>query len=351
MAPETIYPAAMSHLAALSIAVLLSACVVADERDAGVSTQRQALEGSCDEFLCGANGPLIGGLPFWELDTQPNAAAAMSITQVTDPHGVIGKLVVTGAQVAFVAAGHPAIGGLRLVGTQIAITAAPATPTARPRTFIVTIVEYHPVAYQPGASGPAIESYRLAWTETTPMAVSALVTSSALTNVCSSLETEEDGLVSGNAILYGGERFAPATGAITASDAAAGTWINIACAGDLRAKLVRIGYYPATKHTTLDDRQAAVWMFSARYCGTTPYTHSGVKLAWRLRGDASPLQTGQTREAIWTAKGAACLSDTPRAFARKAVACASELPPCTDEMFGEGWQSYGILASALPAEE
>lgn len=335
----------MSHRAALSIAFLLSACVVADGDDPSVSTHVQTIEGSCDEFLCGANSPLIGGLPFWEVDTELGAAHALSITKVTDPLGFVGKLVVDGAQVTFVATGRPPIGRERLIGTEIVITAAPTTRSTSPRIFVVTILDYNPVAYYPGVSGPPIESYRLAWVETTPGTLQSAAPNPK--DVCSSLETDEDGMVNGNAIIYGGERFNATTGAIVASDAAAGSWVNIACGGDLRAKMSRMGRIPATGLTTVEERQAAVWMFSARYCGTKPYTHQGVKLAWRLRGDASLMPSDQTPEAIWTGKGAACLS-TPRAYDRAAIECAASLPECTDEMFGKAWQKLGVLASALP---
>jgi hypothetical protein len=68
-----------AHLALiLAAGTLFGACVAPPDALTSPSsdgaeppTRVQELIGGCDEFLCGANGPMIGGVPFWEIDANP----------------------------------------------------------------------------------------------------------------------------------------------------------------------------------------------------------------------------------------------------------------------------------------
>lgn len=336
-----------SILVVLPAVTALAACAVPPD-DVAMAQQQAAPEpvADCDDFLCGANSPLIGGLPFWELDADTTpplvpAPSKLRITKVIDPIGVARRLVVNGAQVTLVAPRLPTLTRERVIGTRLILQGPPLDGMIEDRTFTVTFVSYAEVFYTSGAAGPPIDSYRLSWHEGM---VGGPGTGDP--NVCPELEAD-DGVLSGNAILFGGERFEPKTAKIAASDGAAGTWFNVACAGDLRAKLVRIGHYPAAGTTVPEQRQAAIFMFSGRYCGTESYTHLGVPLHWRMFADPTLPLAVDTREAIWSETGAVCLS-TPRAVDRDKVACAKDLPLCTPEMFDATWSLSGWLASTFP---
>jgi hypothetical protein len=155
------------------------------------------------------------------------------------------------------------------------------------------------------------------------------------------------------AIFWKGERYNPDTGMIFASGFGnlphnVGDWFNISCAGEATIKMLRnqIGtaVSPGLVEAPVELSQATLNMWTAKYCpDSTRYTKLGEKITWDDTWTTAKLGFTKSNEAIWTAKGAACL-DTPRMVKREEVAC--ELSTCEDMV--DDWETHGPLMSANP---
>ncbi len=117
--------------------------------------------------------------------------------------------------------------------------------------------------------------------------------------------------------------------------------VSIACVGEAASKMKLMDFHPqGNRGATTDDRLATLRMITADYCGDgTPYTASGVQVAWR-DGDGlvEPPTDEHVLEAMWTKDGARCL-DTPRLTDRDLVHC--DIPSCEglQEFDGEVWRT------------
>jgi hypothetical protein len=168
------------------------------------------------------------------------------------------------------------------------------------------------------------------------------------------------GVSSLDAVVFGGDRYDIDTKRVIATGAAAGAWFSIACAGSAAAKLHLLRHTESSTdarfRTTPGERQAALKMLTADYCGTgRTFTRNGEPLLFMTRR-AERFSLPQPRiEAIWSADGAVCL-DEPRREAEEphirdeieaeCAAAGRALPPCGPLL--QRWQTRGHGLSANP---
>jgi hypothetical protein len=163
-----------------------------------------------------------------------------------------------------------------------------------------------------------------------------------------------------DAVVFGGDRYDVDAKRVIATGAAAGTWFNIGCAGSAAAKLHLLRHTEsstdATFRTMRGERQAALKMLTADYCGTgRAFTRDGEPLLFMTRR-APRFSLPQPRiEAIWSADGAVCLDEARRAAEEPDTLAAVEaecgaagraLPACAPLL--PLWQVIGHGLSANP---
>lgn len=303
-----------------------------------LATVESALKQSCDDFYCGTNGPKLHDYRFSELNADGLPDPDGMRLESARWGGVLVNLSVDGTQVTIDGPGIHRTGP-DVVGTVLRVT--------RPGlNFLdVAVIDSKPTSFidgsgPPGAS-PTFWAYRLVYSDPD---------TGQRRDVCDGAVVVDDSLVGTWVLFSRGDRYDKKSGRITAiGNAAVGAWFNMSCAGDPIAKLVRIKHVEAAEvpgvfHTSLDQRQAALDMFTANYCGDGHfYTTPGRKLRWQDEaGVAEPAPQGAF-EAVWDGHGAVCLS-TPRFMAP--TSCSK--PACTPAQ-QTGWKSYGSFESALPA--
>jgi hypothetical protein len=83
-------------------------------------------------------------------------------------------------------------------------------------------------------------------------------------------------------------------------------WFNIACAGDGLAKMRLYNLEPPTY--SVERREAALKMLTARYCEGKSYTVRGPAIEWKDYSEAEPAERRGSLEARWGAHGALCMS-------------------------------------------
>jgi hypothetical protein len=112
-------------------------------------------------------------------------------------------------------------------------------------------------------------------------------------------------------VVFEGDRIDAKTKRVIGVDTA---WFNIGCTGSALAKMFLIGHTHASQvygfSTTTLERQAALKMFTADFCGGgVPFTVVGTPLEW-IDDHYWMKYTAQspTLEARWTDAGASCLS-------------------------------------------
>ncbi len=302
-----------------------------------IGTRGAALKNQCDDFLCGGNSPLVGELPFWELDETGvlPSSTGMWLSQVSKA----GQVLTLDVTAAWPRAFGPGViyQGNTLVGATLTLQ-SPAGP------FSVQVTDFRQVSYYDGGPGPRIAAFRLQYPVLDPK-----TGFTTLVDVCPYEAVDDHGVAGTWAILSSGDRFDRATTTINVTGPAVGPWFNVSCAGDVIAKLLRIRHAYAAEdgahHTTWKQRQAALNMFTAKYCPGGPLqTVFGQPLTWADQAGWSTLAPFTTYEAIWTANGAYCLR-VPRLAAVGDVPCAP--PPCTAADLA-AWKTHGGLLSANP---
>jgi ADYC domain len=179
------------------------------------------------------------------------------------------------------------------------------------------------------------------------------------------------------ALIFTGDRYHPTTK--TVDDAPAGTtWFNLACAATAPAKMHLMRHTNAgagtdrAYATTVSERNAMLKMFTADYCGDgnntavdgTMYTVDGQRLLygdsrnWYTPPAGVPLfsvnsssgvlsPAGTTIEALWTERGATCLT-RPRLSSRSNVRCAATIAPCNPEQIAHWTASNHVISVNEP---
>ena len=320
--------------------LLAGALLVACVEPPTVSVELQQIQQNCDEFLCGDNGTTVIGLSFGELHQGGLPVSDFRIIKTLAPDGDVASLDVTGP--------WPRIltdegwkSGDHMVGTRILLE----TPHKPPydTQYWLEIIAYQQIPYWDGLPGPRIAGFDIRYTYADPTNPANTIDA----NVCPHETVDEQGIAGTWAIMSKGDRFSN-DASIVATGAAVGGYFNLSCSGSVIAKLLRIRHAFAARDglhdTKLDQRKAALRMFTAKYCKEGElYTIPGKKLTWE---DYAPWSTpvDSNPEAIWTADGAYCLLE-PRYVDREKIAC--EIPKCTDAELLH-WRARGWLQSRIP---
>ena len=283
----------------LLVGLALGACAEAPE----LNVARQALY--CDEFLCTGNSADVLGKEFGELHEGGwLSPKGFKILQTYTPTWDPGHLQVDGPWPRIVPDDEddPPISGGGMVGAWISLQ----TPNPAPNNQVLLhITDYREIPYFDGLPGPRIAGFQIEYLYQNPDTHNTIAA-----KLCPHETVDEQGISSTWAILSQGDRFSD-DASIISTGAAVGGWFNLSCAGAVVAKLLRIRHaFAATdgSHSTkLEQRKAALRMFTAKYCKDGPlYTFTGTPLTWEDYAPwTKPIKS--TPEAIWTADGAYCL--------------------------------------------
>ncbi len=316
----------------------LAACAVEPSLPVKTAAEETA---ECDDFLCTGNSPIVHGYKFYQLDEKKLLAKdGIKIKSLHKGPFALYDFDVIGARPQARGPSGELLMEHDLVNVVITLQTPPPWGDVD-----VTIKEYRPVAFYDGGPGPPISAFRLEYL--VPGALRSVNTHPV--NVCPYEEVNDEGIDGTWAIMSQGDLFDKVTTTITASGTDVGNWFNISCAGDVIAKLVRMRHAYAVQdrahQTTKEQRQAALNMFTARYCdGGALYTQFGQPLAWEDFKPWHSLGEIATIEAVWDEHGAACLKK-PRLFDIKDIACM--IPECTTELL-RNWRRENWLLSANP---
>lgn len=126
-------------------------------------------------------------------------------------------------------------------------------------------------------------------------------------------------------------------GALKRVDKIGEQWVTLACVEEAAYKLKRLGYGPHGNQgpdgepATVAQRNATIKMLTADFCGTgQSFTGYHKQFFWqnpsRTATNGDPKQAVLV-EAVWTEKGAACLSN-PRYGTYNAIKAVCQLPLC-----------------------
>jgi len=321
-------------------ALLLASACADDQPD--VATTESALAGDCSKFICGSNSPIIGGLPFFELDqtgAKPAPDSGLRIVAFKQGADTL-KVRVNGSRLGGVTQGGVLLQGAALVGSKLYLENDQGTQFV---VYIEGVAQNQPY-WEGGDDGTKLESYKLTWTQ--------LPEGGTPRNLCPVLANSWEFFTPPyHAMIFRGDRYDATTGQVVATGSKAGPWFNVACAGDVLSKLLVTRHAEAAQDaahtTTKDQRTAAIRMFRADYCATGPNTELGVPLDWANIGGWNTLGQAATLaniEAIWDESGAVCLNQ-PRFIAPEDVPCV--IPKCTAADIG-GWQQLGGLITINP---
>jgi len=282
---------------------LLCSCVIADSEDeAATSEVAQQLRPDCDEWGCGTNSPNVDSFGFHELSERglPNAQG-FYITRF-EKNGVDYKIDVS--------KGH--LRGLRSTGTLYGNALVGAQIWVNHKSAGAYVIRIADVAGAPlwaklTSQSIWVETYLLKWTR-----VYNGVPSTRWLNTCQD-PIKDMGMQAYHSVLFEGDRIDAKAKKLFGVDT---SWFNVGCAGSTLAKMYLTGHTEASIAygftTTLDERQTALKMFSADFCGDgAAFTVGGTPLQW-MDDKGWMDYTGPVKlEARWTAAGASCLN-TPR---------------------------------------
>lgn len=330
----------MRSLTMFAIA-LLSACA---ELDTGEAQVEQAL--GCGKFECGGNGPVAGGMPFYELDMTgvlPSQTSKLRIVSFVDSFNAPLKLDVVGFRLRGIRPNNAIVIGPALVGAKIVIQSM-TSPTQYRITIdsVINIQHY----WELGDDGTTIPSYG--------MSVVQIGGGARREPLCKIPNEDTIMFQAGpyDALIYRGDRYDRDTGAIYATGAATGNWFNIACLGDTLAKLLVTRHAEpaqnATHLTSMNQRTAMLRMFRADYCGDgTPQTTAGTPIDFANPGGWNVLDEALTPaniEAIWNAGGAVCMNQQRH----PEIVSPCKLPaPCTAAQIAAPFAS-GEIVTLIP---
>lgn len=281
---------------------------------------------------------------------QPNLAG-VSVNGLWK-HGLRYRPDVSGDRLRGVRGGQPPLLGSALVGSYFLL----ATPTGNYRLYVTGVSST--VTHWLGAATP-IESYELQYTG--PDAP-------ALQPACPVPPPADAGdgntwVQPGHALLFAGDRYDKAYQVTATTDAEAGDWFNLACAG-WEVTRMHLNRYTtagadAAHPSSKAERQDVLSMYVGNYCGEgTRFSQPNTELDWSSANGwrtASPLSTV---EAVWSGGRAVCLStprlaDTqPGVYAAILATCAQAgvaLPPCGElSWFPAMWKLHGSVLSRNP---
>jgi hypothetical protein len=320
----------------LLVGAALAGCVDAPH----LAVESQEAQLYCDEYLCTGNGTTVIGLPFGELHEGNVAVSGFKILQTLAPDGDAAWFEITGPWPRILT-DDGWLSGAQMIGTKFLLE----TPHAFPNNQLwLEIMDYEQIPYFDGLPGPRIAGFDIRYTYQDP---AQWPNPTVAANLCPQEAVDEQGIASTLVMMSQGDRFSDDASIIATGDEVGG-YFNISCAGSVIAKLVRIRHavaaHDGTHKTKLDQRKAALRMFTAKYCKEGPlYTMTDQPLTWE---DYAPWTKpiASTPEAIWTADGAHCLVK-PRYADPEDIAC--DLDPCTEADL-RNWRAHGWLQSRIP---
>jgi hypothetical protein len=340
----------VSLVAVLAAAALASACAMEEPT---LDEDSAALGRDCSTSGCGANSPVVAGVPFWDLHRfgQRNAQgfginsfqapAAPPFNRRRVQIDVVGTELVGRelATNAIVVSGSSVQGSILFLNT-------PSGP------YEIHVVNVGSMAYWTGLSG-TIYTYELK--------VRRFGSQDELAPLCSNppgspgSETYEE-WPGGNrlhAVLFPLDRYLPVTKEVrtmASHPQFVDGWMNVSCAGSAPAKLLLMRHTTVSAdprpqyQTTRLQRQAMLRMYTSAVCPSgKAYTYAGERLRYKnTTGLVSVWNNANTIEAVWTADGATCLEvhrlDTAtvpdQTTADKVIDdlmldCGGTLPTCT----------------------
>jgi hypothetical protein len=338
---------------AYSVAVVLSACVVASPEDVENETQvHQAL--GCQAWGCGTNSPIVGdGLMFDELDASGTYAnrGGLRISYAKLGDGTLAT--VKGERQSLVAYSYD---GRRFVGTELEGMVIRLHHETK-GDYEILVERYYPqnLWYWAGVADnvPAYE-----------MKARKVGETYFKETVCKNDPLTTDPHWTGiehATIVFQGDRYDPVAKKVWETSSK-DPWFNIACAGTTPAKLhlmrhTRAGSYRAdgtiAYDTTVAERQAMLKMFVADYCGTgRSFTVDGQPLNYNDSNHwyraARPF-TLADQEALWSADGVVCIDrvrrDSDYTLSDVYDECGYKPPRCGDFTW-PAWESRAHVMSA-----
>jgi hypothetical protein len=380
------------HWCLVPAAAALAACIPAPEP--ATSTTSSNICG----LLCGDNGGLIDGIPFFGAYL-PGAAPQVYGTQ---PHvlryassfnnmklGIYAPIDVDGGRLRTRIAGNWRYGPAVLENGVMEIAVGRKKYFVRIANVNSGIVGGMNLGepFWTTMPGDRAETYQLQWA-----ASDAPVNANGeplFKEVCPNIVELDDDLWQNqiDAVVFEGEKYNLETTKISLTPTNDYTaWFNVACAGSLPAKMymtrrASASNLPPTYTNTIDDdRQAMVRAWAAEYCGNgISFTQTGHKLliqdhlpnlgqeGWLPREEPIGFSDEEvkddaevTLEAVWNAGGAVCL-ETPRMAVDDGniepdddiedeilEKCEKRPPRCSEQAWYPGqWTSHGKFRTAV----
>lgn len=289
----------------VAIAIALTATTACYSQADFVGDTRQA--SVCPEDECGGNAATAGHLRIGEvhIDTNTNTGLentwGVKLIDFKAPNNAPGYSIRVNRGSFIARRGQTRLAGQDLIGSQLRFQDAEGNISAVDIIDVDTVQSWT-------ASNYTIKRYKLAL---------HLLADDSHTSICEdAVDLDNDAAW---AVLISGERYDWPGKAVSATGAQASGWFNIACSGNGLYKVKLMGYdarppQTSSYSTTADERQAALKMLTADYCGSgTSFTETGWPLTWHNTdgwsynsdSDSDPL------EALWDADGVVCL-DAPR---------------------------------------
>lgn len=299
---------------ALPFALALAACVDAPETGVDEAAVVNGDGEACPKLGCSSNSAFLGPTEFHELEETGTYESNGLYLRGLVKNGVTYRPDVTGTVLVgwrFTFVGGllmvQQISGSALVGAELVVKNADGSVEYRIRIASASTSQ----RYWQAPTEATINTYELNWQQVKPMTTDFVP-------VCTNPPNAEveDGSIANRyeAILFAGDRYDTRTLTVTASTPAeAGNWFNIACAGNVMAKLALNRHTSATASsqvtTTKSQRQAMLKMYTGDFCGTgSAFTVSGTPIRWwsntGLTSKPIPLVS---KEAFWDEDGALCL--------------------------------------------
>jgi hypothetical protein len=296
------------------------------------STSVQHLGDECQGLVCPGNSDLYAALETFELSTNPLDVSQRGFTLTGVEYGghAMTELGVTGTMPSALDPDWGLRSGAAFVGAILHVHHNSGEDIDL-RIERSTTVPYYaelglPIMYGYWITYRTVGDARVGWRDICPY------------------KTSYDAGVQGTwAMFWKGDRYDPDSGVIYATGSDVGPWFNLSCAGEATIKMLRTGTgYAVAPNTPLDQHNATLNMFTAKYCQEPDrYTTLGVAIDWDDKTGSNTLDPMSTIEAIWSKDGAVCLN-TMRFPKMGPVQCP--LAACSEDQIAN-WQDYGWLRS------